>query len=427
MKKNFDNHPCFNDKARHLYGRVHLPVAPRCNIQCNFCNRKFDCVNESRPGITSTIITPEKALTYVNNLTQKNNNLAVVGIAGPGDPFANPEETMQTLRLISKKIPDKLLCVSTNGLNILPYIDELAELNVSHVTLTVNTVDPDIGAKIYAWVRYKKRIRNSEEGAGILLENQLLAIKKLKEKGVIVKVNTIVIPGINDDHIEDVAKKMSELGVDILNCIPYLNNEECNFSYIQEPPNILMTKIRIKAGKYIKQMNHCTRCRADAVGLLGEKMNDTKFNELQKAKAACQEQVENYLFLKNRPHVAVASLEGLLINQHLGEANEFLIYEKKPGNVISKREVKKAPIPGGKDKRWKELANILSDCSYVLVNGVGEIPQIILENSGIKILLLEGLIEEALKGIFMNKSIDYLIKRKTVCGQSCSGSGTGCG
>jgi len=32
-KMNISNHPCFNDKVRHTFGRVHLPVAPRCNIQ----------------------------------------------------------------------------------------------------------------------------------------------------------------------------------------------------------------------------------------------------------------------------------------------------------------------------------------------------------------------------------------------------------
>ena len=47
---NHDIHPCFNAKVKGQFGRVHLPVAPKCNILCNYCNRKFDCVNESRPG-----------------------------------------------------------------------------------------------------------------------------------------------------------------------------------------------------------------------------------------------------------------------------------------------------------------------------------------------------------------------------------------
>jgi TonB family protein len=55
-------HPCFSEKACHAFGRMHLAVAPRCNIQCKYCVRDFDCVNESRPGVTSQVLTPQEAL-----------------------------------------------------------------------------------------------------------------------------------------------------------------------------------------------------------------------------------------------------------------------------------------------------------------------------------------------------------------------------
>ena len=95
-----EKHPCFNIEAKGTYARVHLPVAPNCNIQCNYCKRDYDCVNESRPGVTSEVLSPEQALAYLIKLKEKMPNLSVVGIAGPGDPFANPTETMTTLRLV---------------------------------------------------------------------------------------------------------------------------------------------------------------------------------------------------------------------------------------------------------------------------------------------------------------------------------------
>ncbi|MDV7391825.1 hypothetical protein RZS08_10745, partial [Arthrospira platensis SPKY1] len=85
---NLDNHPCFNRDVCASVGRVHLPVAPACNIQCNYCNRKFDCVNESRPGVTSSVLSPGQALVYVQKIMEMRNDITVVGIAGPGDPFA---------------------------------------------------------------------------------------------------------------------------------------------------------------------------------------------------------------------------------------------------------------------------------------------------------------------------------------------------
>lgn len=39
---------------------------------------------------------------YFKALKVKLNNLSVVGIAGLGDPFANPNETLATIELIEK-------------------------------------------------------------------------------------------------------------------------------------------------------------------------------------------------------------------------------------------------------------------------------------------------------------------------------------
>src|SRR5208282_2942658 len=220
MALDLTQHPCFNSDVRHRTGRIHLPVAPRCNIQCNYCDRKFDCANESRPGVTSSVLTPKQALDYLDRALERVPYLKVVGIAGPGDPFANPEETIETLLLVREKYPEMLLCVATNGLNAEPYVKELARLEVSHVTCTVNAINPAIGAQIYAWVRDGRAVYRNEPAASLLWERQKRAIEALKSNGVIVKVNTIVVPGINDTHIEDIAVEMRALGVDIMNCIP---------------------------------------------------------------------------------------------------------------------------------------------------------------------------------------------------------------
>ena len=85
-------HPCFSDAARHRFARIHLPVAPDCNVQCNFCKRVYDCANESRPGVTTAVLSPKQALRYLEAVLKKDPRITVVGIAGPGDPFATPEQ-----------------------------------------------------------------------------------------------------------------------------------------------------------------------------------------------------------------------------------------------------------------------------------------------------------------------------------------------
>ena len=86
-------HPCFGGN-RHKNGRIHLAVAPRCNIKCGYCDRKHDCANESRPGVASRIMTPQEGLEHVRSIMadeKLGSIIKVIGIAGPGDPLANEE------------------------------------------------------------------------------------------------------------------------------------------------------------------------------------------------------------------------------------------------------------------------------------------------------------------------------------------------
>ena len=96
------NHPCYSEEAHHHYARMHVAVAPACNIQCNYCNRKYDCANESRPGVVSEKLTPEQAAKKVLAVASTIPQMTVLGIAGPGDPLANPEKTFKTFELIAE-------------------------------------------------------------------------------------------------------------------------------------------------------------------------------------------------------------------------------------------------------------------------------------------------------------------------------------
>jgi nitrogen fixation protein NifB len=420
----FANHPCFSKAAHHTHGRIHLPVAPRCNLQCNFCNRRFDCVNESRPGVTSSVLTPEQAADYLDAVLQRVPNIAVTGIAGPGDPFANADETLGTLRLIRRRHPKMLLCLATNGLALAPHIPELAALEVSHVTITVNAIDPEIGAKIYAWVRDGRRPMRGLDAAKLLLERQLTAIERLKAAGIVVKINSIIIPTINETHVEEIAAKMASLGVDIMNCMAFLPVNGAAFEDLPEPAPVLVAGTRLKAGKHVVQMTHCARCRADAVGLIDREMTQEDHDFLAtftrpRADALAQ-----------RPYVAVASEEGMLVNQHLGEAARVVIFrqDSETPSGFKYVETRKAPSPGSGPARWAELADILGDCRAFLVAAAGPMPRRALEERGLRIVEMEGMIEEGLTAIYADKAIPAnLARRFTSCGSGCKGSGTGCG
>ena len=427
-KIDFSNHPCFSKDAHKKYGRIHLPVAPRCNIQCNFCNRKYDCLNESRPGVTSTVLTPQQALAYLSDVVAKRPEIVVTGIAGPGDPFANPQETMETLRLVRRKFPKMILCVATNGLGVVPCIDEIADLKVSHITITINAVDPVIGGKIYSWVRDGKRPLRGEEAAAALGTKQIEALVRLKARGIVVKVNTIIMPGINDDHIPDIAKKVSALGADIMNLMPLVPVKGAMFEDVPPPDTMTVARLRLQCGQLLPQMTHCARCRADAVGYIGEDMTAGQHDVLKHYANSSLNPAED----DARPFVAVTTMEGVLVNQHLGEAERFIVYERDaaaPGNFHLK-EIRSAPPGGGGDARWAALAESLKDCRALLVNAAGPTPMKVLTQHGLKVVEMEGLIDEGLRAVFANQPIPAAMKRRfTSCGAgiSCKGTGTSCG
>ncbi len=415
----FSKHPCFNKGAHKSYARVHLPVAPQCNIKCNYCNRKYDCVNESRPGVTSNVLSPEQALVYLRSLIPIMPELKVVGIAGPGDPFANPVQTMETLQLVRSEFSEMLLCVSTNGLNVAPYIDELKELNVSHVTITFNGLDTEITSKIYGWVRHDKRGYFGKQAAEILLEAQLNAIKKLKEAGIVVKVNTIVVPGVNDHHVPAIAEYMASQGVDLMNAIPLFPVQDTPFESFTEPSSQFMKDIRKQIEPFLPPMDHCARCRADAAGLLGQ-------DNAEAVKLLSQATQMTLVDGDERPYVAVASNEGILVNQHLGEADKIYVFRETPNGykLVNQRAT---PEVGGGDNRWEELAEILKDCRAILVGGIGPKPSGILSRSGLKIVEMSGMIDQGLDHIYKGVELRTLCKSDFKCGSGCRGTATGCG
>jgi nitrogen fixation protein NifB len=421
----FSNHPCFNKSVRHRTGRVHLPVASRCNIQCNYCNRKYDCANESRPGVSSVVLDPYQALNYLDSVFLRLPNISVVGIAGPGDPFANPLETLRTMEFVRAKYPSLILCLATNGLGLCEYMDRLVELRVSHVTVTLNCIDPEVGARIYAWVRFGNRVYRGVEGAKILFERQVESIRGLKSRGIVVKVNTVVIPNVNFDHVLSVSRFCGDVGVDVQNCMPMVSVGGAVFEGYEEADDSVMSELRRAASCYVPQMEHCSRCRSDAAGMLGND-NGFEINRLLRDASIIRTTAE-------RPNIAVATREGLFVNRHLGES-EFLCVFGKCDDKIVLLEQRKTPPSGSGDLRWRQLANDFSDCAAVLVSGCGENPRRLLEEAGLRIVTLEGLISEAVPCIFAGKELPKMLLKSSKscaaggCGSvGCKGTGSGCG
>jgi nitrogen fixation protein NifB len=264
-KKKEVKHPCFVNGAHGQYGRIHLPVSAQCNIKCRFCERNINA-DELSPGVSAGILKPEQAVETVVKALELCPELAVIGIAGPGDPLAD-NAAIETFRFLADNFPNLSKCLSTNGLNLPDKAREIWNAGVKHLTVTVNAADAKIGAKIVSHITLNGETITGEKAAEILLARQLEGLHAAVGLGMELKINTVLIPGINDGHIAEIAKKVSALGVKRHNIMPLIPRGE--FAGMTPPDCVMLDAARTQAGSYLTVFRHCAHCRADACGIPG--------------------------------------------------------------------------------------------------------------------------------------------------------------
>jgi len=429
------DHPCYSQEAHHHFARMHVAVAPACNIQCNYCNRKYDCANESRPGVASELLTPDQAVRKALAVAATIPQMTVLGIAGPGDALANPGRTFETFRLLSEKAPDIKLCLSTNGLNLPEYVDEIARHNIGHVTITINCLDPGIGARIYPWIFWQNRRVRGREAAAILIGQQQKGLEMLAARDILVKVNSVMIPGVNDEHLKEVSRTVKARGAFLHNVMPLIAEAGHGTYYgimgQRGPAAAELRALQDECAGDMTMMRHCRQCRADAVGLLGEdrgaefaldkldamsidyalamsRRQETRaaiFRQLESRRALRVLRTETNAMTANIPTatthrpvlMAVATAGQGLINQHFGYAREFLVYEASPAGArfIGQRKAGQycagTENCGEEDGEGRSAASILertiaalSGCEVLLCARIGYEPWSRLEAAGIQ-------------------------------------------
>jgi nitrogen fixation protein NifB len=408
------DHPCYSEDAHHYFARMHVAVAPACNIQCHYCNRKYDCANESRPGVVSEKLTPKQALRKVITVANEVPQLSVLGIAGPGDACYDWRRTRDTFAGVSAQIPDIKLCLSTNGLALPDHIDEIADMNIDHVTITINMVDPAIGTAIYPWIFYNHRRWTGLDASKILHERQMQGLEMLAARNILVKVNSVMIPGINDEHLVEVNKVVKAKGAFLHNVMPLISDPAHGTYYgltgQRGPRTGELQALQDRLSDGAKLMRHCRQCRADAVGLLGEdRGQEFSLDRIEAAPAydpakraayrtiIAQERSEHMASTVRAGDalagaaapdilVAVASKGGGRINQHFGHAMEFLVFQAGAGGIrfIGHRKVEQYCRGGwGDGAALPAVLTALDGVAAVLCAKIGECPKQSLANAGI--------------------------------------------
>ncbi|MCL2509898.1 MAG: nitrogenase cofactor biosynthesis protein NifB, partial [Methanomassiliicoccaceae archaeon] len=136
-------------------------------------------------------------------------------------------------------------------------------------------------------------------------------------------------------------------------------------------------------------MRHCRQCRADAVGLLGEDRS-SEFMRMGSCRAGCGPSPENSgpSLVKVGDHtlVAVATSDGEMVDSGFGNASRFDVYSVSESGTEFQRTVNvdtSRQVAGSQHREHIEnIADLLDDCSVIVVKEIGSMPSKLLEKRG---------------------------------------------
>ena len=313
-------------------------------------------------------------------------------------------------------------------------------MNVDHVTITINMVDPEVGAKIYPWIFWDHKRVTGVEAARILHEQQMKGLEMLTARGVLTKINSVLIPGVNDEHLIEVNREVKKRGAFLHNIMPLISEAEHGTVFGltgQRGPTAQELKaVQDACMGGANLMRHCRQCRADAVGLLGEDRSEEftldKIEEMevvydldkrrtyqdkveaerQAQHAAKQEALAASRAIDVDPEmkvlVAVATKGGGRVNEHFGHVTEFQIFEVSAAEAlfVGHRRVDLYCQGGfGDDEQLPSVVRAINDCHAVLVAKIGACPKDELSQAGIE--PVDGYVNEFIEKAALQWFTDY--------------------
>jgi nitrogen fixation protein NifB len=278
-----------------------------------------------------------------------------------------------------------------------------------------------VGAQIYPWIFWKNKRIFGREAAAILIEQQQKGLEMLTARGILVKVNSVLIPGVNDQHLKEVSKVVKAKGAFLHNVMPLIAEAEHGTFYGvmgQRSPNPAELKeLQDACEGDMNMMRHCRQCRADAVGLLGEDRGaeftldkidamNIDYEKAMEFRAEVRAGIQAELDAKRagkaaakteapaanlgRPVLMAVAARGPVINIHFGHAKEFMIYEataqgaKFVGHRKADSYCSGDDTCGDAESILDRTIKTLAGCEVVLCSKIGYEPWGNLEAAGIQ-------------------------------------------
>ncbi len=339
-----------------------LPLAPQAAARSRF----------SGDAKLAQAIPLHGALTWLAEQVDPSRPPAGLEICGPGDPMASWPLIRQSLAQLHQDYPDLPLGLTTLGLGLAKEADQLAELGVRRVTLLVNAISVPLLEKIYAWIRPGKRNLPLSQAAAILLTEQSRAANACRVAGLELVVRSEVLAGVNENEIEEIARRMAKLDATAMELCPGRDARIMGDQGKLPSPEAM-------AGLLAAAQGHIRDTRLRQAASLEHSLPEDK-GILPKPTA-------------ERPNAAALSSNGMDIDLHLGQATQALIYGPRDDGLACLLETRALPEPGKGDRRWHTLAQTLGDCFVLLATSAGQRPRQVLEQEGLPLILMTDTVE----------------------------------
>lgn len=161
---------------------LRLAVTDRCNLRCTYC----------MPSGGIDFVRHDHVLSFeeMARLVRIAVSLGIVKVRFTGgEPFAR-RDFMQLLEMVRPIAGLAELHITSNGVAVREYVPRLKEIGISGLNVSLDTLRPE------TFVRISRRDE---------LPRVLASIEALLAAEIPVKINSVVLPGINDDEIADLA------------------------------------------------------------------------------------------------------------------------------------------------------------------------------------------------------------------------------
>lgn len=181
------------DRFNRTLTYLRISITDRCNLRCYYCRPEDGITQKSRKDVLSY----EEIYEFVKMASEMGINK--VRLTG-GEPLVR-KDICKLVSMISSIPAIKDLALTTNGVLLAKYAAKLKTAGLKRVNISLDSLKPE---------RYKEITRVGK------ISNVLAGIEEAKEAGLTpVKINCVILKGINDDEKDDFLKFGREHGLEI--------------------------------------------------------------------------------------------------------------------------------------------------------------------------------------------------------------------